>query len=388
MNNESIDSVLRQAIDGEVLVGASYAVLRDGDVVAHNWLGHADREAGIPLRDDHIFRVFSNTKLVTSIAALQLHEQGRFGFDDPVGEYIPELSNLRVLRPGATSLEDTVAAREPVRVRHLLTHTAGLTYGFLDPAALIAKGYAAAGIADPAVTLAEQMIRLSHLPLLFQPGTHWNYSVGTDVVGRLIEVLSGTTLDVYFRRHVFEPAGMPDTGFVVPAQDAGRVAALYIGDLLDPTKPGLARADHLPYPGAYLQAQPRLNPGGGLISTLGDFARLLQVLLKGGAPLLTPASMSCLQQNQLPAEMWIQFPGFPPVAGRGHSFAASVTVEPFKGDPGSRPGDVQWGGLAGTHWFFSPQDRVGAVLMTQRYMGFGLPFWPKFQAAVRASQVL
>lgn len=388
MNDESIDAVLRQAITDETLAGVSYAILRNGDVVARGCLGHADREAGIPLREDHLFRAFSNTKLVTSIAALQLHQQGRFGLDDPVGEYLPALRDLRVLRPGATSLDDTEAAREPVRVRHLLTHTAGFTYGFLDPSAPIAKAYADAGMLDPAVSLADQITRLARLPLLFEPGTRWNYSVATDVVGRLVEVLSGTTLDDYFRRHVFEPAGMTDTGFVVPAKDAGRLTALYIGDLRDPLKPGLARADHLPHPGAYLRPQARLNPGGGLVTTLGDYARLLQVLLQGGAPLLAPASMRLLQDNQLPAGMWIQFPGFPVVEGRGHSLATSVTVEPFAGDPTSRAGDLQWGGLAGTHWFFSPREQLGAVLMTQRYMGFGLPFWPEFKAAVRASQGL
>jgi CubicO group peptidase (beta-lactamase class C family) len=271
-------------------------------------------------------------------------------------------------------------------VRHLLTHTAGFTYGFVDPSAPIAKAYADAGIADPAVTLADEIERLARLPLLFQPGTRWNYSVSTDVVGRLVEVLSGTSLDDYFRRHVFQPAGMTDTGFVVPSKDAGRLAALYIGDLREPLKPGLVRADALPYPGAYLQQWPRLNPGGGLVTTLGDYARLLQVLIGGGAPLLKPESMRFVRENQLPAGTWIQFPGFPPVEGRGHSFAASVTVQPYEGDPSSRPGDLQWGGLAGTHWFFSPRERLGAVLMTQRFMGFGLPFWSRFKQAVRASQ--
>lgn len=357
-------------------------------MVARHCFGYADREAGLPLREDHIFRAFSNTKLVTSICALQLHEQGRFGFDDPIGEHIPELRDLRVLRPGASSVEDTEAAREPVRVRHLLTHTAGFTHGVFDPLSPVARAYADAGVTDPTVTLSEQMVRLSRLPLLFQPGTRWNYSVATDVVGRLIELRSGTTLDDYFRRYVFEPAGMTDTGFVVPPKDKARLAALYIGDLREPLKPGVVRADQLPHPGAYLQAQPRLNAGGGLVSTLGDFVRLVQVLMKGGAPLLRPESMRFLQECQLPAGMWVQFPGFPAIEGRGHSFAASVTVQPSDSDPTGRPDDVQWGGLAGTHWFLSPRERLGAVLMTQRFMSFGFPFWTEFKKAVRCSHGL
>jgi CubicO group peptidase (beta-lactamase class C family) len=150
----------------------------------------------------------------------------------------------------------------------------------------------------------------------------------------------------------------------------------------------LARADHLPYPGAYLQQQRRLNPGGGLVTTLGDYTRLLQLLMRGGGPLLKPESMRVLQENQLPEGMCIQFPGLPPVQGRGHSFAASVTVHASEADPTSRPGELQWGGLAGTHWFLSPQEKLGAVLMTQRFMSFGMPLWARFKEAVRASQNL
>ncbi|MDM0015254.1 serine hydrolase domain-containing protein [Variovorax sp. J22P168] len=385
MNCKVLDSVLQQAVDAQALVGASYAVILEGKVIARHWVGHADREAGVLLRSDHLFRAFSNTKLVTSIAALQLHEQGLFDFDDPVGDYLPALQELRVLKPGAVSLDDTEPAREPVRIRHLLTHTAGFTYGFLDPTAPIAKAYAQAGMADPTVSLEEQIARLAHLPLLFQPGTRWNYSVATDVVGRLVEVLSGSALDRYFERHVFRPAGMTDTGFTVPTQHATRLAALYVGDLATPLKPGLARADRLMHPGAYLVPQARLNPGGGLVTSLDDYTRLLQILLRGGAPLLQPESMRLVEQNQLPDGMWIQFPGSPMIKGRGHSFVSSVTVDSFEGEPNSRPGDLQWGGLAGTHWFYSPRERLGAVLMTQRYMGFGLPFWSEFKQAVRAS---
>ncbi len=384
MNCRILDSVLQQAVDAQALVGASYAVIREGEVIASHWVGHADREAGVALRSDHLFRAFSNTKLVTSIAALQLHEQGLFDFDDPVGNYLPALRELRVLKPGAVSLDDTEPAREPVRIRHLLTHTAGFTYGFLDPTAPIAKAYAQAGMADPAVSLEEQIARLARLPLLFQPGTRWNYSVATDVVGRLVEVLSGSALDRYFDRHVFQPAGMTDTGFTVPAQHATRLAALYVGDLATPLNPGLARADQLLHPGAHLVPQARLNPGGGLVTSLNDYTRLLLTLLRGGTPLLQKKSMRFVEQNQLPDGMWIQFPGFPTVKGRGHSFVSSVTVDSFEGDPTSRPGDLQWGGLAGTHWFYSPRERLGAVLMTQRYMGFGLPFWSQFKQAVRA----
>ncbi|HEY1230759.1 MAG TPA: serine hydrolase domain-containing protein, partial [Ramlibacter sp.] len=184
MNLPAVDAALQAAIEGEHLPGVSYAVFRRNEVLARNCLGWADREAGIALREDHLFRAFSNTKLVTSCAALQLLEQGRFGLEDDVGRYIPALKDLRVLRPGATHLEDTVPAREPVRIRHLLTHTAGFTYGFTQPDHPLSAAYREARLLDPTLDLARMVEALARIPLLFEPGSDWSYSVATDVVGR------------------------------------------------------------------------------------------------------------------------------------------------------------------------------------------------------------
>lgn len=382
MDMRAVDDLLHSCVDGDELAGVSYAIVRGGELVAQKCVGWADREARVPLRPDHLFRVFSNTKLVTSCAALQLLEQDRFGLDDPIGEYIPSLARLRVLRPGATALDDTEPA-EPVRIRHLLTHTAGFTYSFLQPDAAIAKAYVAAGMIDPSVDLAAMMESLGRLPLLFQPGSRWNYSVATDVVGRLVEVLGGQPLDAYFQRHIFEPLSMRDTFFIVPSEKQDRLAALYIGDLAEPGRPGLRRADHLPYEGAYRRRVARLNAGGGLVSSLGDYTALVRALLQGGAPLLKPATMPLLTDNQLAPDQWVGFTGEPLQEGRGHSLAASVMVRPSPADPGSVEGELQWGGLAGTQWFISPRENLAAVLMTQRYMGFGLPFWTRFKQLLR-----
>ncbi|MFL6691546.1 MAG: serine hydrolase domain-containing protein [Ramlibacter sp.] len=383
MHVTPVDEALQSWIDRDQLAGVSYEVLRGRSVVARNCLGWADREARVPLRDDHLFRIFSNTKLVTSCAALQLMEQGRFGPDDAVGDYLPALANLRVLRAGAAALDDTEPAREPVRIRHLLTHTAGFTYGFLQPDAPIAKAYAAAGVNEPSRDLAHMVDALGTLPLLFQPGSAWNYSVATDVVGRLVEVVSGQPIDAYFQKNIFDPLGMRDTFFVVPETKADRLAALYIGSQREPTRPGLRRADHLPYEGAYHRQVPRLNPGGGLVSSLADFTQLVRTLLLGGGPLLKPETMPLLLENQLAPGQWIGCPGIPFVEGRGHSFAGSVTVQAHPSDPSSAPGDVEWGGLAGTKWMFSPRENIAMVLMTQRYMASDLPFWPEFKRLVR-----
>ncbi|HEY1229623.1 MAG TPA: serine hydrolase domain-containing protein, partial [Ramlibacter sp.] len=163
MNLPAVDATLQAAIEGENLPGVSYAVFRRDEVLACKSLGWADREARIPLRENHLFRAFSNTKLVTSCAALQLLEQGRFGLDDPVGQYIPALKDLRVLRPGATVIEDTLPAREPVRIRHLLTHTAGFTYGFTQPDHPISAAYREARLLDPLLDLAQMMDALARV---------------------------------------------------------------------------------------------------------------------------------------------------------------------------------------------------------------------------------
>lgn len=382
MDFPAVDAALQAAVDGEQLAGVSYAVFRGDEVPACKCLGWADIEARAPLREDHLFRAFSNTKLVTSCAALQLLERGRFRLDDTVGQYIPALKELRVLRPGATSIADTEPAREPVRIRHLLTHTAGFTYGFTQPDAPIAKAYRDARILDPRLDLDRMTQALGSLPLLFEPGTAWNYSVATDVVGRLVEVLSGQKLDDYFRQHIFAPLGMHDTFFAVPPEKQPRLATLYMGSIKEPLRPGLRRVDNLPYEGAYLQSVPFQGGGGGLVTSLADYTALVRALLRGGAPLLRPDTMELVTRNQLPQGMWIRFPGEPVQVGRGHSLAAAIVSHETEGVPFTE-GQVYWGGLAGTKWFFSQREDLAAVLMTQRYMGGDLPYWPDFLRALR-----
>jgi CubicO group peptidase (beta-lactamase class C family) len=382
MDFPAVNAALQAAIDGEQLAGASYTVFRRDEVLARKFLGWADRESRVPVREDHLFRAFSNTKLVTSCAALQLLEQGRFRLDDAVGQYLPALKDLRVLRPGATRMDDAEPAREPVRIRHLMTHTAGFTYGFTQPDAPVSQAYRDARVLDPRRDLAQMVEALGRLPLLFEPGSAWNYSVATDVLARLVEVVSGQKLDDYFRQHIFAPLGMHDTFFAVPPDKQARLAALYIGSIKEPLRPGLRRCDNLPYEGAYLQSLPFLSGGGGLVTSLGDYTALVRALLQGGAPLLLPETMELVTRNQLPEGMWLQFPGQPLQAGRGHSLAAAVVVHETPG-VSLAEGQVYWGGLAGTKWFFSPREDLAAVLMTQRYMGSDLPYWPDFLRALR-----
>jgi len=242
-------AAIRRLVDGNILSGVSSAVLVGRDLVDVNCTGWADKEAQVPLRADHLFRVFSNTKLITSCAALLLFEEGRFQFDDPIEKFIPQLGNRRVLRPGATSLDDTEPARASITIRQLLSHSSGLSYGLFDPGSVMFKAYQARRVLNPMKTLADMIDALAELPLVYHPGSSWEYSVATDVVGRLVEVLSGQPFDKFIQQRILAPLGMVDTGFVVPEKDRSRFVAYYAGaDLMDPMKPGLARTDNSPWP--------------------------------------------------------------------------------------------------------------------------------------------
>jgi len=202
-------------VDGDLLSGVSSAVLVGRDLVDVHCAGFADIEAKTPMAVDHIFRVFSNSKLVTSMAALMLYEEGRFDFDDAIEEYLPQLGNRQVLRPNATDPDDREVAATSITIRHLMTHTSGLSYGLFDPNALITKLHADAGVHNPLTPLSGMINALEGLPLVFHPGRGWEYSVATDVLGRLVEVISGMSLDAFFTARIFEPLGMADTGFSV-----------------------------------------------------------------------------------------------------------------------------------------------------------------------------
>jgi CubicO group peptidase (beta-lactamase class C family) len=371
---------MRRYVDADILAGVSSAVLVGRDLVDVNCVGWADKEARTPLRVDHIFRVFSNTKLITSCAALLLFEEGRFQLDDPIERFIPQLANRRVLRPRASSLSETEPAKRSITIRHLLSHRAGLSYGFLDPEATISKAYNERKVLNPATTLAEMTDVLADLPLAYHPGTSWEYSVATDVTARLVEILSGQGFDQFIQSRILDPLGMVDTGFVVPEKNRGRLAAYYAGaDLMDPMKPGLSRTDDAPYPGAYLRPVPRLSGGGGLVSTLPDMVALIRSLLPGGPTLLKPDTIASMMTNQLPEGMWMRFPVVGEIRGRGFSLAGGLILEPSPFDHNSATGELFWGGVAGTQWWISPKADVAGLMMIQRQMAFTHPFAVEFK---------
>jgi CubicO group peptidase (beta-lactamase class C family) len=273
-----------------------------------------------------------------------------------------------VLRPDATSLDQTEPALRPITIRHLMSHSSGLSYGLIDPGSFISKAYTERKVIDPATTLAEMIDGLADLPLAYQPGTSWAYSVATDVLARLVEVISGQCFDAFLQSRILGPLGMVDTGFVV--SDRSRLVAFYAGaDPADPLKPGLTRADDAPYSDAYVRPFPRQNGGAGLVSTLPDMVALIRSLLPGGRTLLRPDTIELMMTNQLPPHVWIRFAAFGELLGKGHGLAGGLILEPSAFDHPDSKGELFWGGRAGTQWWISPKGNTAGVILAQREMG-------------------
>jgi len=373
-------AAMQRYVDNNLLSGISWAVLSGRDLVDVNCVGWADKEAQTPLRTDHIFRVFSNTKLITSCAALLLYEEGKLRLDDPIERFIPQLGNRKVLRPGATSIDDTEPAKSSITIRHLLSHSAGLSYGFFDPGTVIFKALNERGVHDINRTLAQMVDVLADLPLIYHPGTSWEYSLATDVTARLIEVISGQSFDQFIKARILDRLGMVDTGFVVPEKDQGRLVAYYAGaDIMEPMKPGLTRIDNAPYPGAYLKPVARLNGGGGLVSTMPDMVALIRSLLPGGPTLLKPETIALMMSNQLPEGQWIRFATLGEMPGQAFGLAGVLIVKPSPLIHPDATGEFYWGGVAGTQWWISPKRNMAGVMMAQRQMAFIHPFSFEFK---------
>jgi CubicO group peptidase (beta-lactamase class C family) len=383
---DAVEAAMRRYVDGRLLPGVSWAVMKDGELVDERAVGFADVEAGVPLARGHLFRAYSNTKLFTSCAVLMLHEDGALDLDEPVDRWVPQLADRRVLRPGAISLDDVEPARSPITVRQLLSHSSGLSYGLLDPGTLLFGAYTSRRILSAATPLSAMIDALAPLPLSFHPGASWEYSIATDVLGHLVEVVSGRRFDAFLRERLFEPLGLRDTGFFVPPADADRLCAHYAGaDPADPMAPGLRRMDGPAYRDVFLKAMPRLGGGGGLVSSLPDTTALLRALLPGGAMPLSARTRAGMMRNQLPEGVWIRLGTAGEIRGKGYGLGGAVTVRPSSIDPPGSEDEFQWGGMGGTHWWIAPRQRLAAVVVTQRHLGFWHPFSFEFKRGVFAA---
>lgn len=375
------NAVLQAEVDAQRLPGVSAAVMVDGEVIDQFCSGQADIEAARPLRLDSIHRAFSNSKLITSVLTLLLADEGHFGLDDPIAQWLPELKTLRVLRAGATTLDDTEPLACAVTIRQLLTHTAGFSHGVFEPGTPLHEAYLASGVRSPDTPLADLPRRLAALPLQFQPGQGWDYALGCDLLGRLAEVVCGRSFGELLQQRLFGPLGMVDTGFVLRPDQVPRLAALYAGDMADPLKPGLRRLDGTPWPGAYLQPVARQSGAGGLVSTQADMLALLRAL-RPGQGLLKDATLAALCADQLPAHLSVRFAFTGALPKLGFGLGGAVTRAAVAGTPAAQPGELQWGGLAATHWWLHAASGTAGVLMTQRFMGFWHPFWAEYRRRV------
>ena len=374
-----IDQLLDRYVDDGRLPGWLMAVARRGRVAHLATGGLADVEANRPVTADTVSRIYSMTKPITSVAAMMLWEEGAFELKDPVHRFIPAFKDLRVYRSGSALNPATEPAGEAVRIWHLLTHTAGLTYGFHHAHPVDAM-YRRAGFewgAPPGTDLAACCDAWADLPLVFQPGTEWNYSVATDVLGRVVEVAAGTSLDRFFAERIFRPLGMTETAFWVDEADAGRLAALYSPS---PKTGRIVRNDAMGK--AALTAPAFLSGGGGLVSTAGDYHRFTRMLLGegelDGVRLLGPRTVRFMGQNHLPGGVDLETIGRPLFAettydGVGFGLGLAVVLDPVANKVPSTVGELSWGGAASTAFWVDPAEEVTAVFLTQLLPSSTLP---------------
>ena len=369
---ERIERFFSAYVDDGRLPGWLITVSRGGKLAYVSACGKRDLEADLPVTTDTIWRIYSMTKPVTSVAAMCLYEEGAFELTDPVSKFIPSFADVRVFAGGSDIRSVTVPAVEPVRIWHLLTHTSGLTYGFLRSHPVDAM-YRARGFewGTPRKTsLAACCDQWAGLPLLFQPGSEWNYSVSTDVLGRVIEVTSGLSLDEFFAQRIFGPLGMTDTGFFVGEAERDRVAALYGAG------PGPGRkATRLDTMGYVASQRPTfLGGGGGLLSTAGDYLRFTSMLLGGGSlggvRILSPRTVAYMMSNQLPRGADLESFGRAlfaesPLRGTGFGLGFAVVLDAAPGKTLTGVGEASWGGAASTAFFVDRAAGLSASFFTQ-----------------------
>ena len=367
-----IDRHFAGYVDQKKLAGWHIALSRRGQLVHSSTMGHRDIAADLPFTDDTVVRMFSMTKPITSVAAMMLYEEGAFELKSPISKWLPEFADTRVYRSGSHLAPITDPLVEPIRVWHLLTHTSGLTYGFhnthVTDAIYRRRGFEWGN--PPGADLAECCALWADMPLAFQPGTEWNYGVSTDVLGRLVEVVSGMPLDEFFRTRIFEPLGMTDTDFHVHDDVLDRFATLYVRN--PTTGEAVAAPDAL---GRASTSKPAmLGGGGGLVGTAHDYLRFAHMLLnKGeldGVRLLGSRTVDFMTRNHLPGGADLeQFarPLFSETSfdGMGFGLGFSVVLDAAENKVMRSEGEYSWGGAASTIFWVDPVNEIVALFLTQ-----------------------
>jgi CubicO group peptidase (beta-lactamase class C family) len=379
---ERIDRHLKQRyIDAGRFPGTQLVVYRRGQIAHCSTQGFADLKRQVPIRDDTIFRIYSMTKPITSVAFMMLVEQGLVALDEPVHKYIPEWKNLGVFQAGTAPAFITRPPARPMQIVDLLRHTSGLTYGFQQRSNVdAAYRDKQIGTIELAGTLDSMIADLAKIPLEFSPGEAWNYSVSTDVIGYLIGKISGIPFERFLKERIFDPLGMADTDFFVPADKAHRLAACYnaaAGGMLAVrsanAKDGLTLQDD-PTTSPYLSSPAFISGGGGLCSTAADYLAFCRALLNGGeldgVRLIGPKTLALMTTNHLPENR-----DLPDLSrsmfseatynGIGFGLGFSVTMNPAKTLVAGSPGEYAWGGAATTSFWIDPAEELIAIFMTQ-----------------------
>ena len=366
-----IDRFLKEHyVETGKLTGTLLAVSRHGETVHLASGGLADRERNVPMRDDTLFRIYSMTKPLTSVAFMMLVEEGLVSLDDPVHRFIPSWRNLGVFVAGVPGAFQTRPASNPMRMIDLLRHTSGLTYGF-QARTNVDAAYRKAdiGTIEGNVPLDRMIELLAHTPLEFSPGEAWNYSVSTDVLGYLVGLISEMPFEQFLRTRILDPLGMTDTDFHVPAHKHARLAACYA---LDPAGKVVLQDD--PAKSRYLAAPAFVSGGGGLVGTAADYLKFCHMLLNGGAlggnRLLSPKTVSLMTMNHLPggrelADMSRSLFSEATYAGLGFGLGFAVVLDRARTMTPGNIGEYFWGGAASTAFWIDQKDDLAVVFMTQ-----------------------
>ena len=364
---------MQRFVDRKEVSGIVTLVTRDGRTADMHAVGLQDVDSKTPMRTDTIFRIASMTKPITSVAIMMLYEEGKLLLTDPVSKFIPGFKSMQVLEQGA---DKPVAARRPISIRDLLTHRSGITYGFINGGA-VGNGYRKNGVVDglsaTTLTTAEAINKLAAEPLVAQPGSAYNYSLSTDVLGRVVEVASGQPFEAFLRERIFRPLKMNDTDFVVPDAKWSRLATVYSPDgaggirpMRDPETFGNTVMSPIEY---YKSPKTYFSGGAGLVSTAADYARFGHMLLNGGvldgARLLSPKTIELMTVSHT-GDL-----GALPVAGPGRGFGLGffVVTDLATSQTLGSVGNFGWSGIYGTTFWVDPKERLVAVMMVQRYPG-------------------
>jgi CubicO group peptidase (beta-lactamase class C family) len=379
---DRVNQLVQGYVDEGKLAGAVTMLSREGEVFHFESHGLADIDRGLPMENDSIFRIYSMTKPITSVAVMMLYEEGHFSLDDPVGKFIPELGRMKVYDGMGERGMRLVEQDRPITIRHLLTHTSGLSMGSHKDSP-VEEQYRQSGMMDPQSSLPEMVKKLSALPLLTQPGAKWRYSRATDVLGCLVQVISGQPFDEFLQERILGPLGMGDTAFYVSEEKLDRLAAVYgpksDGSIeeLDNTFVNKFKAPHTLFSG-----------GGGLTSTAEDYMRFSQMLCNEGelddVRLLGPKTVEMMRSNHLPESLKPFAVGQSNASDtRGCGFGLGFRVVMDIAEHGilGSEGIYSWGGAASTIFWVDPAEDMVAILLTQMMPSSTYPLRREFQVA-------